>query len=248
VTDRDALLASVLADPSDDTARLVLADFLRESDDPDEQARGRFLWAGVTASRFRGHDLIDDPFYYAAQREIAAVAGAGRPARWLSALGLGPQPAAPRDWAWDCTLDRVTVRAGTAAGTFARGLLAELSVSFGEWNAVAAAVLDSWPLERVAVADAPGFCFVIDRPGGGWRLTARLKVPGRRIPLAGGLIPTAVSPLATLALTPADWWAEELFPERAALVGEIRPACARLADDLRGAAGDRWPSPPRRRG
>jgi uncharacterized protein (TIGR02996 family) len=39
VTDRDTLLAAVLADPLDDTARLVLADLLRESDDPEERAR-----------------------------------------------------------------------------------------------------------------------------------------------------------------------------------------------------------------
>jgi uncharacterized protein (TIGR02996 family) len=39
-TDRDALLAAVLGDPADDTARLVLADCLRESDDEDDRARG----------------------------------------------------------------------------------------------------------------------------------------------------------------------------------------------------------------
>ena len=61
VTDRETLLAAILDDPSDDTTRLVLADMLRESDDPDAVARGRFLWAGVTASQFCGHDVIDDP-------------------------------------------------------------------------------------------------------------------------------------------------------------------------------------------
>jgi uncharacterized protein (TIGR02996 family) len=30
VTDRDTLLAAILADPSDDNSRLVLADLLRE--------------------------------------------------------------------------------------------------------------------------------------------------------------------------------------------------------------------------
>ena len=43
VTDRDTLLAAILEDPADDTARLVLADLLRESGDPHAQARGRFL-------------------------------------------------------------------------------------------------------------------------------------------------------------------------------------------------------------
>jgi uncharacterized protein (TIGR02996 family) len=56
VTDRETLPATILADPSDDTARLVL----RESEDPDERARGRFLWAGVTASRYRRQDVVED--------------------------------------------------------------------------------------------------------------------------------------------------------------------------------------------
>ena len=39
----------ILDSPADDTARLVPADLFRESDDADAVARGRFLWAGVTA-------------------------------------------------------------------------------------------------------------------------------------------------------------------------------------------------------
>ena len=37
VTDRDSLLSGVLADPADDTIRLVLADLLRESEDAGDQ-------------------------------------------------------------------------------------------------------------------------------------------------------------------------------------------------------------------
>src|SRR5262245_34416603 len=162
MTERDALLAAVLADPSDDTARLVLADLLRESDDPDDQARGRLLWAGVTASRFRGHDLIDDPLYHAAQAEISAVAAAGFPALWLSALGLGPAPPTKGDWAWDCTHDRVTVRVGGSVGTFERGMLAELALTLGEWLALAPAALVAWPLERAAATDLDGLSFAVE--------------------------------------------------------------------------------------
>ena len=39
VSDRDTLLAAILNDPADDTARLVLADVLRESDNPDAHTR-----------------------------------------------------------------------------------------------------------------------------------------------------------------------------------------------------------------
>jgi uncharacterized protein (TIGR02996 family) len=49
VTARDTLLASVLDDPSDDTARLVLADHLRDSDHPDERAR-RQVFSGQPES------------------------------------------------------------------------------------------------------------------------------------------------------------------------------------------------------
>ena len=185
MTNRDALFASILADPVDDTARLVLADLLRESDDPDEQARGRFLWAGVTASRFHDHDLIEDSFYYTAQREIDAVASAGYPALWLSALGLGPQHLTAGEWAWDCTLDRVTVRIGAAVGTFTRGLLAELSVTLGEWFAVAPVALTMWPLELATATDIPGLPFAVEMTGSTWRLVGRLRVPRRRFHSAG---------------------------------------------------------------
>jgi uncharacterized protein (TIGR02996 family) len=100
VTDRDTLHAAILDDPADDTARLVLADLLRESDDPDAQARGRFLWAGVTASRFRDEDVIEDPLYYAAQNEIAAVAADGFPARYVAELSVGPRPLTRSNWSW----------------------------------------------------------------------------------------------------------------------------------------------------
>jgi uncharacterized protein (TIGR02996 family) len=118
VSDLDTLHTAILEDPSDDTARLVLADMLRESDDPDAQARGRFLWAGVTASRFRDEGVIDDPLYYTATGEIAAVASEGHPAQWFADLGLGSRPLTKGDWAWDNTYDRVGVRIGDSVGTF----------------------------------------------------------------------------------------------------------------------------------
>jgi len=244
VTDRDTLLAAVLDDPTDDTARLALGDLFQESDDPDERARGRFLCAGVAAARFRDHDLIDDSAYYASQAELAAVATAGLPALWLSALGLVSLPLTVGDWGWDCTHDRMKVRVGGAVGTFARGMLTELNVTLREWYSAAPAALDLWPLERGSITDVPGLCFEIDPTGREWRVIARLKLPARRVTLGGGPIPATVAPRPVLAESGADWWAEERFPDRAALVGRIGPVSALLVDDLRDAAGDRWPSPP----
>ena len=51
VTDRDTLPTAILDDPADDTAGLVMADLLRESDDADAQARGRTAARGQM--RFR---------------------------------------------------------------------------------------------------------------------------------------------------------------------------------------------------
>ena len=250
MTDRDHLLAAVLADPADDGARLVLADLLRDGDDPDAQARGRFLWAGVTASRFRYHDVIEDPLYYAAQNEIAAVAAAGFPARWAAGVGVGPRTLAAGDWLWDNAHDRVTVRVGAAVVTFTRGMAAELAVTLADWLALAPAALAAWPVERVRDADVPGLVFAIDPPDsarGGWRLAARLRVPRRNVPLSGPrVVPTAVSPLPVLEER-AEWRAEESFPDRGELAAGAAAACAALAADLREAAGDRWPPAPRAR-
>jgi uncharacterized protein (TIGR02996 family) len=251
VTGRDALHSAILDDPSDDTARLVLADLLRESDDPDTQARGRFLWAGVTASRFRDHEVIEDSLYYTATGEIAAIASAGHPALWFAELGLTQQPLTKADWAWDNTYDRVAVRVGGCVATFTRGMLAELAVMLEDWYSVAAVALAGWPVERVAIADVPGLAFAVEpqeHRGRGWRLAARLRVPRRNVPMAGPrVVPTAVSPLPFLVEEKAEWRAEEPLPDREALVAGIVPASASLVADLREAAGDRWPSPPFRR-
>jgi uncharacterized protein (TIGR02996 family) len=247
VTDATALWPACPDQPADDTARLVLADLLREFDDPDEQARGRFLWAGVTAAGFRGANLIDAPHYYAAQCELAAVATAGHPAHWLAALGVGPDPLTRTDWVWDATHDRVTVRIGDTLGTYARGTLTEFTVTLDQWLALARPALAAWPVERVAVADAPGLTFAVERLAEGWRLEPRLRLGGRRVPLSRHVVPSAVSDAPVLADGPAEWWVEERFPDRAALVEGVVPSSRMLVADLRQIAGDRRPSPPRKR-
>lgn len=157
----------------------------------------------------------------------------------LSDLGLGPQPLVHGDWAWDCTHDAVTVRVGEAAGTFRRGMLAELSVPLGEGYAVGPLALASWPLEGARVTDVPG--------RSAWVLAARLRVPARRIPLGGGPVPAAVAPAPALREEAGNWRVEERFPDRPSLVEGLVRVSAELAEDLRDFAGDRWPSPPRKR-
>jgi uncharacterized protein (TIGR02996 family) len=240
-----AILNTILENPVDDTARLVLADLLRESNDSAERARGQFLWAGVTAARFRHDDLIDDPLYYTAQREIAAVATAGYPARWLAELGIASQAHTDGDWAWNCIHDAVTVRVGVASSVFARGMLTGLSIGLAEWYRLAPRVLTATPLESIAITDIRGLSFAIDQQTSEWRLTARLKAPPQRIPFMGGPIPSSVAPSPFLMETAADWRVEELFPTREALLAGATTTSASLIDDLQAAAGNRWPRPPR---
>ncbi|VTR96145.1 unnamed protein product [Gemmata massiliana] len=129
--ERAALFTNVLNDPTDDTARLVLADWLDENN---ENAFARFLRAGVVASQLRDEALIDDPEYDAALTDLVAVATSGLPALFLARLGIGRPPPMPEDWVWDNTGDRVTVRIGGVAGVFTRGLLSELVAPLGHWG------------------------------------------------------------------------------------------------------------------
>jgi uncharacterized protein (TIGR02996 family) len=241
--DRAALLANVLSDPSDDTARLVLADYLEEHG---EDAFGRFVRAGVVASRFRGAELIDDPDYYAALRTVSDLATAGHPAMWLAALGIDPAPLAPGDWAWDNEGDRVTVRIGSSVGTFRRGLLTELELALGDWYRIAAPALSSWPIESVRASDVPGLSFELERPTSGWRITGRVRLARRNVPLTGHGIPSAIAPGAVLAEPAGQWAADQFFADRTALVSGAARECAALVDDLKDAAGDRWPRATRR--
>jgi uncharacterized protein (TIGR02996 family) len=238
VTDRDALFAAVLDRPADDTARLVLADWLEENGEGD---RGRFLRAGVVASRFRSEGFIEDPAYYAALAEVAAVTKGGSPARWVAALDITPGPHIARDWSWDSACDRVTVRVGESAGVFARGLLSELELPLDRWYAVAPDALRRWPLGRVRAIDVPGLGFEVEQLEGGWRLTGRVRLPRRNVPLTGHVIPAAYAPGAMLAESGAEWAADQLFPDRAALAEGASRESAAIVSDLKEAAGDRWP-------
>jgi uncharacterized protein (TIGR02996 family) len=247
VTDRETLLAAVLADPADDTARLVLADLLRESDASADRALGQFIWAGVTISQFREDSVIDDPLYYTAQKALAAVASAGFPARWLSALGLGPQQLAKSNWLWDNTLDQVTVRIGDTSGVFHRGMLSGLCVPLEDWYTAAPAALTHWPLASGTITDVPGLAFSIACTLKDWRLTARLRLRPWRVPLAAaGIVPAAVAEQPFLVEEAGDVETWDFFPDRAALIAALASHSAELVAVLREEVGERWPCQTRR--
>jgi uncharacterized protein (TIGR02996 family) len=179
MADRESLLFAALDRPDDDTARLVLADFLREQPDEADVALGRFVWAGVTASRYRSATAVADGDLDAALGELSSVCTEGWPARWFAALGLGPSPLTRNDWGCESIDDRVTVQIGPTTGEFERGMLAGLTATLAGWYDAAERALAAWPVERVTVSDVPGRAFWVSPPGGdrpGWCLSVALTV------------------------------------------------------------------------
>jgi uncharacterized protein (TIGR02996 family) len=246
MTDRDALLSAVLNEPGDDTARLVLADFLREQRDPADVALGRFLWAGVVTSSYQSAGGIDDAELYTAHAELSAVVSDGWPARWLESLGLGPSPLSATDWGWDHTADRVTVRAGRVVAEFERGVLARLTVSLREWYEVARAALAAWPVEGVMFTDVPGLALWIDRPDegpGGWRVAVAMTV--QEFSARRGWLQSFFGPERARLPRPAPAvrrTAYAVLPDRPALVARIRGLSAELVASLRDQVGGQWPA------
>ena len=245
MTDRNTLLATVLENPADETARLVLADLLRESDSAEDQALGRFLWGGITAASYRDEDLVEDRLFYTAQAELAAVASSGVPAQWLAALGIGPIPLTKGDWGWDSSRDRVTVRIGDTLGIFARGMLAELSLTLGDWYAVACDAVAAWPIERVTITDVPGLFFTIGRIQTGWAVHGYLSKLSSIRPVPGSFTPQG-EPVMRTRTRPADINTQTLFADRHSMVARIALVVSDQVAELREDAGEGWPSPPRR--
>jgi uncharacterized protein (TIGR02996 family) len=91
VTDREALPAAVLNSPGDDAARLVPADYLDETGEPDP---GLFLRAGVEAARSRTAAVIEGAACSDALAVIPTAAGSGPPARRL--VGIYSRPSVCR--------------------------------------------------------------------------------------------------------------------------------------------------------
>jgi uncharacterized protein (TIGR02996 family) len=250
MTDRDALLAGVLNDPADETARLVLADYLEENGEPD---LGRFIRAAVTAARFRdrGPELEERELFDAALGEVAAQVVAGNPVAWVADLGLGPRPLTSGDGAAEhVTDDRVTVRIGPTTAEFERGMVVGLTLTLGEWYDVAGRALAAWPVERVSVRDVPGLSVWVSPPTAarpGWLLTGVLKLAARRVPLAGSAVVQSLSPVPFLVEPAEELRVEDGFLTRGELVAGVTAASVRVVDELKEMAGDRWPRPPRSR-
>jgi uncharacterized protein (TIGR02996 family) len=203
LTNPTALLATVLANPADDTSRLVLADMLRESDDPEEQTRGRFLWGAVTTTRYTAADSIPDEVFRTALNEVNSIIEEGYPARWLSKLGIGPRPLIRQDWRLKRKNDRYAISIGASEGVFTRGMLSELFLPLGEWYELGENALVQWPLERIQITDVPGLIFTIRKTGDDWELEAGFELENRGVQATD--------------TDPGLWVIRESYPDRESL-------------------------------
>lgn len=105
MSEPDALLAAVLADPDDDTVRLVYADRLQESGRPASIARARFVRLQIAQATGLPYEQSVD-----AQRELDALA------RWWARAWLAELPPAVADAVWKQRLGAAAFRRGFVNG------------------------------------------------------------------------------------------------------------------------------------
>jgi uncharacterized protein (TIGR02996 family) len=231
MTDREQLLVNCLNEPADDQARLVYADFLRESDDTFDNRLGAFIWAGVTMSAFRGQEVIEDGIYAKAAAELVEAAPAVMGTQLRAIFGD-----ASIAWpAWNNKCDVVTASphvSGPEQVIYKRGMLSGLKITLSRFREFAARVLAVCPLEHVEVLDVPGLTFRIscEIDPGRWQLVGELKLPERRSGWRRYAPTTITEP-----------WS---IGSREKIVSHIVWAIDDTIELLHSQAGDRWPRLP----
>jgi uncharacterized protein (TIGR02996 family) len=139
VTDRDALLNAVLADPDDDLPRLVFADWLDEHGEPD---RGEFVRVQVELSKWQAEhpDCFDEPLPACSRcRRILALRSRERElfrGEWDEELGAFASTENP-------------------APVWRRGFVASVALSAADAAAHLDAVLAAHPVIEVTLTTLP---------------------------------------------------------------------------------------------
>ena len=235
MSDRAGFLTAILAEPTDDTARLVYADWLREQPGAFDQRHGRFMWAGLTLARFRGQEVVEDGMFFDAIRDQNDTAPDVLAAQLRRLLGWDRLTT---EWAWDNDTDapdRIHVVAlppktegeSRAARqerrrnpvppptvTYERGCLAALRVTAAQWQASAPEILRSCPLERVELLEVPGLTLRIVN-WDGWRIQGEFRPPHlRRRQNRDGTTVLAVDVVACHPQHPQDVLTREQFVAR----------------------------------
>lgn len=139
-SDGNALLATILNEPADDTARLVYADFLQENGEED---RAEFVRVQVELSTF-------DPHYYLSYDNRAMCE--------RSAVPLVKRSAELLHAAWSPELCELADATGCSPVAFngwgfRRGFVSDASMTADDFDRCAAVAFARYPIERVTLSD-----------------------------------------------------------------------------------------------
>jgi len=161
MSDGPALLAAILAQPEDDTPRLVYADWL---DEQGEAERGEFIRVQVAIAAMDeagegeidpndGHTCCDDPCPVCAS--VERYTGLRRRKQELFENGRTYKWGFPK--AIHCTPFADTFAKGlgpeTAIGLSRRGFVSEVRCTLAAWVAHGPAIVRAHPVERVVLSD-----------------------------------------------------------------------------------------------
>jgi uncharacterized protein (TIGR02996 family) len=148
MTDHAALVAGILAAPTDDLPRLVFADYVEEHGDGE---RGRYVRASVELNRLVEAEDYDEEH----MAVVSAVAAVPAPSLWRWAADDGlPQPAGPflvRDTSGAVDLVR-DANTGVAFG-YRRGFVEVVRCPSAYWEPAGAALVRRAPISRVELTD-----------------------------------------------------------------------------------------------
>ena len=154
MTDGDALLAAILAEPDDDTARLVYADWLQEQGD---EGRAEFIRVQCELAR---HPGMNCGSMYCSERgpeglcdDCRRFKRLRRRERELFAPLAGQfRPVVPYSWA---VLTHEPDRIDTPYSVVRRGFVGAVTCSAADWLAHADALLAAHPVTAVTLTSLP---------------------------------------------------------------------------------------------
>lgn len=152
MTDGPALLAAILADPGDDTARLVFADWLEENG---QRKRAEFIRVQVEIARRAGqcgHVVRTTQTFCPACSDLR---------RREENLWLCEGPQGPLNMPWIPGLSRPLLH------QYSRGFVSHVTCSWPDWSRHATAILERHPVTTVTLAGKVPYT-VAENAGGGF--------------------------------------------------------------------------------
>src|SRR4051794_7589300 len=113
-------------------------------------------------------------------------------------------------------------------------MLAELTLTLGEWYAVAEKALTRWPIEKFTASDVPGLSLTIHptSENADWELKGSLKVPSRRVRLGAGSVAELLVPYPHLVEPAEEFTTDTGYTGRDVFVATIRRASDWVVQEL----------------